>query len=72
MLPELTDLSSDHGVGVRGVTLPDAGIDVARDPDGAVILHFQDQEIRLGDPQHVPARGRTLAAAILAASAARP
>ncbi|MEU4574671.1 hypothetical protein [Nonomuraea sp. NPDC023979] len=31
-------------------------------------MHFQDQEIRLDDPEHTLAGGRALAAAILAAA----
>uniref|UniRef100_UPI003F4947DD hypothetical protein n=1 Tax=Nonomuraea sp. CA-252377 TaxID=3240003 RepID=UPI003F4947DD len=73
VLPALTDLSPALGAGVRGVTLPEAGIEaVTRRPDGTVALHHQGHEIRLSGPQHTPAHGRALAAAILAASSERP
>ncbi|MEV4374837.1 hypothetical protein AB0J71_47860 [Nonomuraea sp. NPDC049637] len=66
VLPDLADLSGDLGDGARGVRLPEAGITVARDPDGAVVLHHQGREIRVGDGEHAPAHGRALAAALLA------
>ncbi|SDM61770.1 hypothetical protein [Nonomuraea jiangxiensis] len=72
-LPELIDLSRDLGDGVRGVALPGAGIEVvARHPDGTVVLYHQNTRMGLGDPEHAPAHGRALAAAILAVSPARP
>ncbi|MEV3986282.1 hypothetical protein [Nonomuraea sp. NPDC049758] len=71
VLPELADLSGHLGDGVRGVTLSGAGIAVARQPDGAVVLHHQDRQIRLGDGEHAPAHGRALAAALLALSSPR-
>ncbi|MGW2151558.1 hypothetical protein ACWCOT_45170 [Nonomuraea bangladeshensis] len=66
VLPDLADLSGDLGDGVRGVALPEAGICVARQPDGAVVLHQQDRQIRLGEDEHAPAYGRALAAGLLA------
>ncbi|MFI7114859.1 hypothetical protein ACIBK9_51715 [Nonomuraea sp. NPDC050227] len=72
-LPEPIDLSSDLGDGVSGVVLPDAAIQtVTREPDGTIVLHHHDTRIRLGDPQHAPARGRALAAALLALSSEHP
>ncbi|MEU1729116.1 hypothetical protein [Nonomuraea sp. NPDC005692] len=66
-------MSDDLGDGVHGVALPDAGIEaVARHPDGAVVLHCHDSQIRLGDPEHSPAHGRALAIAILAISSGLP
>ncbi|MEV3986701.1 hypothetical protein [Nonomuraea sp. NPDC049758] len=65
VLPDLADL----GDGVRGVRLPETGIVVARHPDGAVVLHHEDRQIRLGDGKHAPAHGRALAAGLLAVSA---
>ncbi|MGW2157080.1 hypothetical protein [Nonomuraea sp. NPDC001699] len=69
VLPELADLSGDLGEGARGVRLAGAGIAVARQPDGAVVLHHGDRRIRLGDGEHAAAHGRTLAAGLLAVSA---
>ncbi|MER6582687.1 hypothetical protein, partial [Nonomuraea sp. NPDC001023] len=46
VLPDLADLSGDLGEGVRGVTVPGAGVVVARQPDGAVVLHHQGRQIR--------------------------
>ncbi|QFY10320.1 hypothetical protein GBF35_30130 [Nonomuraea phyllanthi] len=66
VLPELADLNGDIGDGVRGVILPEAGIALARQPDGAVVPHHQGRRIRLGDPAHAPAHGRALAAGLLA------
>ncbi|MGA5762106.1 hypothetical protein [Nonomuraea bangladeshensis] len=66
VLPDLADLSGDLGDGVRGVALPEAGICVARQPDGAVVLHQQDRQVRLGEDEHAPAYGRALAAGLLA------
>jgi seryl-tRNA synthetase len=72
VLPNLIDLSRDRGDGVSGVVLPDAGIEVARESDGAVVLHHHNTRIRLGDPAQAPAQGRALAAAVLAVSATPP
>ncbi|MFI7423695.1 hypothetical protein [Nonomuraea sp. NPDC049684] len=69
VLPDLADLSGDLGDGVRGVRLPGTGIVVARQPDGAVVLHHEDRQIRLGDGGHAAAHGRALAAGLLAVSA---
>ncbi|MEW9555393.1 hypothetical protein [Nonomuraea sp. NPDC050783] len=69
VLPELIDLSRDLGDGVRGVTLPEAGITVARQPDGAVLLHAGDLRHRLGDAEHAAAHARALDAALLAVCA---
>lgn len=55
------------------MTLPEAGIEaVARHPDGTVVLHHQNTRIRLGDPEHAPAHGQALAAALLAVFSERP
>ncbi|RSM99535.1 hypothetical protein DMB42_42300 [Nonomuraea sp. WAC 01424] len=71
-LPEPIDLSADFGDGVSGVVLPDVGIEaVTRGLDGAIVLHHQDVRIPLGDPEHAPAHGRALAAALLALSSER-
>ncbi|MEV3987237.1 hypothetical protein [Nonomuraea sp. NPDC049758] len=69
VLPDLADLSGDLGIGVRGVRLPGTDIVVARQPDGTVVLHHEDQQIRLGDGGHAAAHGRALAAGLLAVSA---
>ncbi|MEU5869193.1 hypothetical protein ABZ815_49065 [Nonomuraea sp. NPDC047529] len=45
---------------------------VTREPDGAIVLHHHDTRIRLGDPRHASARGRALAAALLALSSEHP
>ncbi|MEU1729321.1 hypothetical protein [Nonomuraea sp. NPDC005692] len=66
VLPDLADLSGDLGDDVRGVRLPEVGIAVARQPDGAVVLHHQGRQIRLSDGRHAAAHGRALAAALLA------
>ncbi|MGW2219463.1 hypothetical protein ACWCSD_31125 [Nonomuraea sp. NPDC001684] len=50
------------------MTLPETGIAVARQPDGAVVLHHEDQQIRLGDGEHAAAHARTLAADLFALS----
>ncbi|MFF0869977.1 hypothetical protein ACFYUV_50065 [Nonomuraea sp. NPDC003560] len=71
VLPALADLSGDLGDGARGVALPEADICVARQPDGAVVLHHQGRQIRLGEGEHVAAHGRTLAAALLAVASPR-
>ncbi|MGW4410361.1 hypothetical protein ACWEJ6_40430 [Nonomuraea sp. NPDC004702] len=68
VLPELADLSGDLGDGARGVTLPEAGIDVARQLDGTVVLHHQNRQIRLGDGEYAAAHARALAAGLLALS----
>ncbi|MER6514413.1 hypothetical protein ABT158_46895 [Nonomuraea sp. NPDC001636] len=61
-LPDLADL----GEGMHGGTLP-----VAWQPDGAVVLHHQDPQIRLGDGEHAPAHCRALAAALPALASPR-
>jgi hypothetical protein len=72
VIPELRDLSSDRGDGVRGVALSDAGIEVvARHPDGTVVLHWRNTRIPLGDPGHAAEHGPAVATAILAASSER-
>ncbi|MER6582029.1 hypothetical protein [Nonomuraea sp. NPDC001023] len=71
VLPDLADLSGDPGDGVRGVRLPEAGLAVARQPDGAVVLHHQGRQIRLSDGRHAAAHGRALAAALLALASPR-
>ncbi|NUP38185.1 MAG: hypothetical protein HOY76_14510, partial [Streptomyces sp.] len=72
VLPDLADLSGDLGNGVRGVRLPEAGLTVARQPDGAMMLHHQGRKIRLGDGEHATAYGRVLAAALLALASPQP